>query len=41
MSVFSVNAIPPLNYGGMLGAKEQLEDLSQMDGVVFFPPLCW
>ncbi|MEE2903334.1 MAG: suppressor of fused domain protein [Myxococcota bacterium] len=38
MAVFSVTAIPPLNYGGMLGAQEQLQDLSSMDGVVFFPP---
>jgi len=38
MAVFSVTAIPPLNYGGMLGAQDQLQDVSSMDGVIFFPP---
>lgn len=38
MAVFSISAIPPLTYGGMLGAKDQLETICSMDGVVFFPP---
>ena len=35
MAIFSVTAIPPLNYGGVL-EPEQLGP-SSMDGVVFFP----
>lgn len=38
LSVFSTSAVPPLNYGGMLGAREQLEGLTIMEGVIFFPP---
>ena len=38
LSVFAATAVPPLNYGGMLGAREQLETISPMDGVIFFPP---
>jgi hypothetical protein len=38
MVVFAAKAVPPLNYGGMIAAEEELSIITPMGGLIFFPP---